>query len=190
MSFRGPPAKINYVLTKEYQFWYGCDMSIVCEFCDIVAGKAPARIEHEWPEAIAIHTHRPKSPGHLLVLPKKHIQDANEDPELAAIAMKHAASIAIPPCHLSTNLGGAAAQTVFHMHFHIIPRVAGQGVAVSWFNPWNDHRQDRKILTSTSKEKPGPSFSTELSLTSKTLSLKTNVSLTKSIGELLTGLWR
>lgn len=165
-------------------------MSRACEFCDIVAGKAPARVEHEWPDAIAIHTHRPKSPGHLLVLPKKHIQDANEDPDIAAATMRRAAAIAIPPCHLSTNLGGAAAQTVFHLHFHIIPRVEGQEVRVSWFQGWNNHRLDRRILSSTPNEKRGPSFSTELSLTSKTLSMRTDLSLPKSMKELLQGLWK
>ena len=158
-----------------------------CDFCEIVAGRAPARIEHEWPDALAIHTIKPKVPGHLLVLPKKHVQDANEDPDIAAAVMRRAASIALPPAHISTNLGGAAAQTIFHLHYHIIPREAGKDVPISWFRGWSNSPWDRKCQKSTPSEKLGPSFSTELKLTWKTLSLKTNISLPKNIEKVFAG---
>lgn len=162
-----------------------------CVFCEILEGRAPAKIEHEWSDAIAIHTNRPKTEGHLLVIPRKHVQDANEDPETAAKAMKRAAEIAKPPSHIHTNLGGAAAQTVFHLHYHIIPREPNKEVNLSWFKPWDRHPLDRKCSQkSTTSEKHGLSFSTELKVMSKTLSLSTEVSLTKSIGKLLDGLWK
>lgn len=162
-----------------------------CTFCDIVAGKEMAKIEHEWPDALAIHTNRPKAPGHLLVLPKKHVQDAAEDPEVAAMVMRRAAEIAKPPSHISTNMGGAAAQTIFHLHYHIIPRKAHEEVKVSWFRPWDSHPLDRDCnQKQTSNAKHGLSFSTELSLTSKTLSMKTALSLPTSIRGLLSELWK
>jgi histidine triad (HIT) family protein len=152
-----------------------------CVFCEILEGKAPAKIEHEWPDAIAIHTIKPKVEGHLLVIPRKHVQDANEDPETAARVMRRAAEIAKPPSHIHTNLGGAAAQTVFHLHYHIIPRVPNQEVRLSWFKPWDRHPLDRNCdQKSTLREKLGLSFSMELRVMSKTLSTKTEVSLTKS----------
>jgi histidine triad (HIT) family protein len=158
-----------------------------CDFCEIVAGRAPAKIEHEWPDALAIHTIRPKAPGHLLVLPKKHVQDANEDPVLAAAVMRRAASIALPPAHIHTNLGGAAAQTIFHLHYHIIPRKRNEEVRLSWFKPWDNSPLDRQCNL-TSNERLGLSFSTELNLTWKTLTMKTEISLPESLKKLLP--WR
>lgn len=161
-----------------------------CTFCDIVEGRASAKIEHEWPDALAIHTNRPKAPGHLLVLPKRHVQDANEDPDLAAKVMRRAAEIAKPPAHISTNMGGAAAQTIFHLHYHIIPRKANEEVRISWFKPWEPHPLDRDCnQKSILSEKHGPSFSTELNLTLKTISMKTDLSLPTSIKQLLGALW-
>jgi histidine triad (HIT) family protein len=155
-----------------------------CDFCEIVAGTAPAKIEHEWPDALAIHTIRPKAPGHLLVIPKVHIQDASEDPYIAGRVMKRAAEIAKPPCHLNTNLGGAAAQTVFHMHIHVIPRKANQEVKISWFKPWEEHPLDRRCEEKKSSEKLGISSSWELEIMSRRISMKTDVSLTKIISGL------
>jgi histidine triad (HIT) family protein len=161
-----------------------------CVFCEIIAGRAPAQVEHEWPDAIAIHTIKPKAPGHLLVIPKVHIQDAHEDPQLAGRVLSYAAEIAQPPCHLNTNVGGPAAQTVFHLHFHIIPRVPNQEVKVSWFKPWDSHPEDRNWneRKSTSNAKHGLSFSTELNILSKKISMKTELSLSQSINKLWNGL--
>lgn len=133
-----------------------------CVFCDIIAGKESAKIEHEWPDALAIHTNRPKAPGHLLVIPKKHIQDANEDPDLAAKVLKRAAEIAKPPSHIHTNIGGAAAQTVFHLHFHVLPRTPNQEVKLSWFSGWSESPHDRKPLKVKIIEKFGLRFNTEM----------------------------
>ncbi len=161
-----------------------------CVFCEIVAGKAPAKVEHEWPDALAIHNTRPKVPGHLLVIPKRHIQDANEDPEVAAMIMRRAASIAAPPSHIHTNIGSAAAQTVFHLHYHIIPRTPNEAVPISWFKPWAENPAvDRnKCQNSTPNAKLGLSFSTELNLSSRTLTTMTEISLPKSLKGLLRGL--
>jgi len=166
-------------------------LQTACTFCNIVAGTEPAKIEYEWRDALAIHTNRPKAPGHLLVIPKKHVQDANEDPDVAAMVMRRAAEIAKPPSHIHTNLGGAAAQTIFHLHYHIIPRKAGEEVRLSWFKPWEPHPLDRNCnQESTLNEKHGLSFSTELNLTSKMLSMKTDLSLPPSMRKLLQGLWK
>lgn len=39
-----------------------------CPFCEIIAGRAPAKIVEEWPAAIAIVPLNPVVDGHLLVI--------------------------------------------------------------------------------------------------------------------------
>lgn len=34
--------------------------------------------------------------------------------------------------NLITSRGGAATQTVFHLHVHVVPREAGDGLALPW----------------------------------------------------------
>jgi len=186
-------AAVDLVLAELCLLCYsdGMRLQTSCVFCEIIAGRSPAKVEHEWRDALAIHTIKPKVPGHLLVIPKKHVQDANENPEVAAMVMRRAAEIAKPPSHIHTNLGGAAAQTVFHLHYHIIPRIPGEEVQLSWFKPWKPNPLDRNCnQESTQSEKLGLSFSTELNLTWKMLSMKTDLSLPTNMKKLLQGLWK
>lgn len=106
-----------------------------CAFCRIVAGTAPARVAHRWPDAMAIY---PRSsgatPGHLLVIPLVHVADATVDPEVTAQVMTRAAQIAVPPCNIITSAGAEATQKVFHLHIHVVPRKAGDGLLLPWSN--------------------------------------------------------
>jgi len=47
-------------------------MMSVCVFCEIVAGRRPAEIVYEDDQFIAFLDIRPRSPGHTLIVPKKH----------------------------------------------------------------------------------------------------------------------
>ena len=71
------------------------------------------------------------TPGHLLVVPRRHVADALEDPELTGRVMAGAAALAasrrLHPCNIMTSAGREATQSVFHLHLHIVPRAAGDG---------------------------------------------------------------
>ncbi|MGM0563176.1 MAG: HIT family protein [Pseudomonadota bacterium] len=76
----------------------------------------------------------PVSPGHLLVIPKRHATDwfALSDDERSAINdLLEKAKEWIEQSHkpdgynIGMNCGEAAGQTVFHMHCHLIPRYDG-----------------------------------------------------------------
>src|SRR6185437_13406103 len=56
----------------------GMSMAAECIFCEILAGRAPADIafEDEW--TIAAIDLRQHNPGHVLVIPKAHINDIRE----------------------------------------------------------------------------------------------------------------
>jgi len=103
-----------------------------CVFCAIIAGTEPATVVRQWVDAIAIVPLNPVTDGHLLVIPTAHIRDASESPHIAGQAMARAGELARPPFNIITSAGAEATQTVFHLHLHIIPRLAGDGLALPW----------------------------------------------------------
>jgi histidine triad (HIT) family protein len=105
-----------------------------CPFCAIIDGSAPAEIVGQWGEAIAITPLNPVTPGHVLVIPKAHVADATENPNVTAMTMRYAARRArdLYPCNIITSAGAEATQTVRHPHIHIVPRHADDGLALPW----------------------------------------------------------
>ncbi len=103
-----------------------------CVFCEIVAGRAPATVIREWPDALAIVPRGPVVDGHVLVIPKQHVADFAEDPDVTAATARRAAELSGGPANLITSAGESATQTVFHLHFHIVPRSFGDGLALPW----------------------------------------------------------
>lgn len=105
-----------------------------CVFCAIVAGHAPQTRVWEGPDAIAIRPRpNPINDGHLLIIPRRHVGDAAEDPALFGRMSAWAAYLAIGTKHFNiyTSTGACASQTVFHLHVHLVPREDGDGVALA-----------------------------------------------------------
>lgn len=101
-----------------------------CAFC----GVEPERIAWSSPLAIALWDAFPVSPGHALIVPRRHAQswDALAANEKAAItAGIDAVRALIDERHrpdgynVGFNDGAAAGQTVMHFHVHVIPRYRG-----------------------------------------------------------------
>ena len=102
-----------------------------CIFCDIIKGKAEAEILYENEKVISFLDIRPVNYGHTLVVPKKHyenflvlppeeLQALVEAVQLISGAVRE--SINADGFNIVVNNGKAAGQSVFHFHFHIIPR--------------------------------------------------------------------
>lgn len=105
-----------------------------CIFCAIVAGEAPARIIHEDDRTLAFLDVNPLTTGHSLVIPKNHSVDLHRIPadDLAAVSRSSklvagmlTERLGSDGVNLLNACGGAAWQTVFHFHMHVLPRVAG-----------------------------------------------------------------
>ncbi|MEU0557421.1 HIT domain-containing protein [Dactylosporangium sp. NPDC006015] len=102
-----------------------------CEFCEIVARSAPARIVFEDEDSLAFFPLNPASPGHTLVIPRVHIPDIwslsrdQASPLLdTTLKVSRAIRTALRPDGLNiiNSNGAAATQTIFHIHVHLVPR--------------------------------------------------------------------
>jgi diadenosine tetraphosphate (Ap4A) HIT family hydrolase len=106
-----------------------------CVFCEIVAGRAPASVVIDEPDVIAFMDIYPWRPGHVLVVPRAHAVRVADLPERAAACLLgvgariasalRGSSIGCDDVHFLINDGPAAAQTVPHVHLHVVPRVRG-----------------------------------------------------------------
>ena len=105
-------------------------MSNPCLFCQ----PDHTRIAFETDRFIGLWDGFPVSPGHLLVIPRRHIPtwfDATAEEQVALLQGIEMARQEILRRHqpdgfnIGINIGAAAGQTVFHLHIHVIPRYAG-----------------------------------------------------------------
>ncbi|XP_020584546.1 adenylylsulfatase HINT3 [Phalaenopsis equestris] len=105
-----------------------------CVFCLIVRGESPAFKLYEDDVCICILDSNPLSFGHSLIIPKLHFPSLQATPPLVVSAMCSTvpfltkAIMKATQCdsfNLLVNNGTAAGQVIFHTHFHIIPRRAG-----------------------------------------------------------------
>ena len=103
-------------------------------FAKIVRGEAPAFKVFEDQHAIAFMDIMPQVEGHTLVIPKEGAESIFDlSPDGAAALIKATKKVAAAvkevtkaPGILLAQLNGAAAgQTVFHIHFHVMPRYNG-----------------------------------------------------------------
>lgn len=103
-----------------------------CIFCKIINGEIPSVKVYEDEDVLAFLDISQVTPGHTLVVPKKHVADLFEyDEALAGKVFAKIPKIAraikksnpnIKGLNMMNNNGPVAYQTVFHSHFHLIPR--------------------------------------------------------------------
>jgi histidine triad (HIT) family protein len=107
-----------------------------CVFCDIVRARVPAKIVHATytNTVIAFEPLNPVTEGHLLVVPSIHVEDALQNPFITGETMRWAAEWVRDegPCNLITSCGAEATQTIRHLHIHIVPRRADDGLLLPW----------------------------------------------------------
>jgi histidine triad (HIT) family protein len=108
-----------------------------CLFCDIAVGQEEASLVYEDELALAVMDIQPVTPGHLLVMPRRHaacLADLEEEDSDALLRVARRAAAALRASGLrceGVNLfladGEAAGQEVFHVHLHVLPRFGGDG---------------------------------------------------------------
>ena len=102
-----------------------------CIFCMVLDGEIPSEKIYEDEHAVAVMDINPWTRGHAVVFPRKHAKDLFEidDDQLAHVvqAAKRVAAmmrdtLGCDGVNLLQSNGPAAWQTIFHLHFHVIPR--------------------------------------------------------------------
>lgn len=107
-------------------------------FAKIIRGEAPAYVVEQDDVSLTMMDIMPQSPGHTLVIPKEPATDVFE---ISSQTLQHvivqtqrvarAVDIAFEPdgvMIVQLNRAGAG-QSVFHLHFHVIPRWGGLQMA-------------------------------------------------------------
>jgi len=101
-----------------------------CLFCRMAEGEVPVEKVVENQVAFAIRDINPRAPVHLLVIPKRHVDDARSlgwaDKDLLAgtfrlaTAAAEAAGVKEGGYRLAFNVGEAAGMTISHLHLHLL----------------------------------------------------------------------
>jgi histidine triad (HIT) family protein len=104
-------------------------------FARILRGEIPCHKVYEDDNTLAFMDIMPQADGHTLVVPKTPGENIFDLPaEALAAAMRTTQLIAVavrqafnPPGLMIAQLNGApAGQSVFHLHFHVVPRYEGK----------------------------------------------------------------
>lgn len=105
-----------------------------CIFCRIAKGEIPSKKVYENELVFCFLDINPCTPGHTLLIPKKHYQFLEEmgKEEVAAIFTEAAelekkakSSLGASGANIGINDGKVAGAEVPHVHVHMIPRYAG-----------------------------------------------------------------
>ena len=105
-----------------------------CPFCNIEKTTDKSRIVYQDDTWIAIYDNYPVSEGHVLLIPKRHVETffnlnmielGSLGVTIGIIKMILDKKFHPDGYNIGTNCGEAAGQTVMHCHIHIIPRYKG-----------------------------------------------------------------
>ena len=112
-----------------------------CIFCKLVSGAIPAAKVYEDELTVAFMDIGQVNPGHVLVATRRHAATllditAQEAAAVLQTAQKVARAVQQtfdpPGLTLLQANGREGDQTVFHFHLHVVPRHAGDGIALTW----------------------------------------------------------
>jgi histidine triad (HIT) family protein len=108
-----------------------------CVFCKIIDGQIEASIVYENEAVVAIMDRHQANPGHVLVIPKQHVQDIYALSMETGTAIIHCVitvsravkqAFDVEGLNVWQSNGACAGQEIPHVHFHIQPRKDGDGL--------------------------------------------------------------
>jgi histidine triad (HIT) family protein len=110
-------------------------------FGKIIRGEIPCHKVYEDDEVFAFLDAFPLSRGHTLVIPKEAVATLDKLSEESAAAVGRVLprlcravlkATGATAYNVLQNNGALAHQAVFHVHFHIIPKVGETGLGIDW----------------------------------------------------------
>jgi histidine triad (HIT) family protein len=119
-----------------------------CLFCDIAEGKVAADLVYDDPLAVAFLDHRPLFPGHVLLIPRKHVITLADLPGedvgaffQTAQRLEGAVERAMEADGSFVAINNRVSQSVSHLHVHIVPRRKKDGLK-GFFWPRTKYQDD------------------------------------------------
>ena len=110
-------------------------MTAPCTFCAIAAGEAEAAVVFEDERFLAFLDHRPVFHGHVLLIPREHVETLPDlPPEDAGPLLERAQLLAraVPQAMGAEGtfvaINNVVSQSVPHLHVHVVPRSRGDGL--------------------------------------------------------------
>ena len=109
-----------------------------CIFCKIIKGDIPSYKLYEDEYTYAFMDIANDIDGHILVIPKKHVTNVldcdNATLHHVVDTVKLISNLLVEKCgydgvNVLNASGECAGQTVFHLHFHIIPKKNNDGIS-------------------------------------------------------------
>jgi histidine triad (HIT) family protein len=125
-------------------------------FAKILRGEIPCHRVYEDADTLAFMDVMPQAPGHLLVIPKqpsRNMLDADPTVLAKTIAVVQKLAKAAKDAFDADGVfiaqfnEPAAGQTVFHLHFHIIPRHEGAAL-----KPHSGKMEDGEVLATNAEK--------------------------------------
>ena len=106
-----------------------------CTFCGILAGDLPAAVVLDEPDVVAFLDIRPVFKGHVLVVPRPHVDALPDLPaDLLATFLEavQRLSRSVPEALGAQGtfvaVNNVVSQSVPHLHCHVVPRTRGDGL--------------------------------------------------------------
>jgi len=106
-----------------------------CVFCSIVAGEVPADIVLDEPDFLGFLDRRPVFKGHVLLVPRPHIDTLLDLPAglhagLVEAAQRLAGAVVagLGATGSFVAVNNVVSQSVPHLHVHVVPRTKGDGL--------------------------------------------------------------
>jgi histidine triad (HIT) family protein len=117
-----------------------------CVFCDVVAGDLEAEVVFEDDAFLAFLDHRPVQKGHILMVPRLHLETLLDLPpdlheRFVANAQRLAAAVVdgLDAQGSFVAINNVVSQSVPHLHLHVVPRRRGDGLK-GFFWPRNTYK--------------------------------------------------
>lgn len=101
-----------------------------CLFCKIIAGEISGEFIHQDERCVVIRDINPQAPGHVLVIPREHIESLNDAAQRDEGTLGHLLRVGARAANdlghgdsgyrTVINTGAGAGQSVFHLHVHVL----------------------------------------------------------------------
>lgn len=121
-----------------------------CAFCPIIAGETSAHVAFDDDVAVGFLDQRPLFHGHLLVVPRAHVETLGDLPpgDVAPLfervqRLSVAVEAAMEAQGTFVAMNNRVSQSVPHLHVHVVPRVKGDGLK-GFFWPRTKYESDEQ----------------------------------------------